>query len=243
MKKQFLFGALIAVAILTAGASATYAARTSGNVLYVFNGRMMTDAGSGSTIAVDVNGGNRLALKKLVGQSDSANFAVDANTQYLRWAHGVPTVVTESNLLAGDRVTVRIRADRRAAIGQIETTPARQVADRGPAGRFPNKPLWLFAGTLDAPAANGHLSVHVMDGNHRALKAMLGQAQDQAFSYGRRTVFIKWVGRVPELISPSQLTVGDRISVRIRARGNSSLGQVEATPANHVGEHEPPASS
>ena len=46
-------------------------------------------------------------------------------------------------------------------------------------------------------------------------------------------------GRVPELISPSQLTVGDRISVRIRARGSSSLGQVESTPANHVGEHEP----
>jgi len=47
MKKQFLFGALIAVAILTAGASETYAARTNGNVLYVFNGRMMADAGSG----------------------------------------------------------------------------------------------------------------------------------------------------------------------------------------------------
>ena len=44
------------------------------------------------------------------------------------------------------------------------------------------------------------------------------------------------------LISPSQLTVGDRISVRIRARGNASLSDVEATPANHVGEHEPTSS-
>ena len=114
MKKQFLFGALLVGAILTAGASATFAARTSGNVLYVFNGRMLADGGSGSPIAVDVNGGNRLALKKLVGQSDSANFAVDASTQYLRWTHGVPTVVTESNLLAGDRVSVRVMADRHA---------------------------------------------------------------------------------------------------------------------------------
>jgi len=177
MKKQFLFGALIAVAILTAGASATYAARTNGNVLYVFNGRMIADAGSGSTVAVDVNGGNRLALKKLVGQSDSANFAVDANTQYLRWAHGVPTVVTESNLVAGDRVSVHVLADRHASLAQIEATAARRVADSGQAGRFPTQPLWLFRGTLDAPAAGGKVTLHIRDGNLRALRGMLGQPQ------------------------------------------------------------------
>jgi hypothetical protein len=82
-----------------------------------------------------------------------------------------------------------------------------------------------------------------MDGNHRALKAMLGQQLDQTFTYGRRTVFILWQGRVPTLISPSQLQVGERISVRIRAAGNSSLAQVESTPANHVGAHEPPSPS
>jgi hypothetical protein len=82
-----------------------------------------------------------------------------------------------------------------------------------------------------------------MDGNHRALKAMLGQALDQPFAYGRRTVFIRWQGRVPTLISPSQLQVGDDISVRVRASAGSSLAQVESTPANHVGEHEPPSPS
>src|SRR5262249_33330668 len=125
MKKQFLFGALLAVALLTAGASATYAARSTGNVLYVFNGRMLADAGSGSTVAVDVNGGNRVALKKLVGQSDSANFAVDANTQYLRWAHGVPTVVTESNLGAGDKGRGPILADPPAPLAPIAATAPR----------------------------------------------------------------------------------------------------------------------
>jgi hypothetical protein len=237
MRRQLLFASLLALALLTAGTSATLAARSSGNALYLFNGRLLADAGSSSTLAVDVNGGNKLALRKLIGQSDNRNFAVDGSTQFIRWTHGVPTVVTESNLLAGDRVTVRIRADRRAAIGQIESTPARQVADRGPAGRFPNKPLWLFAGTLDAPAANGHLTLHIRDGNLRALRAMLGQALDQTFSYDGHTVFVLWHGRVPTVVSPGQLHPGDRVTVRIRAPHAFSLAQVEAVAANHVGDH------
>ena len=175
----------------------------------------------------------------MVGQPSGQSFAVNSNTQYLRWVHGVPTVVQQSNLAEGDQLVVRIRAQRGSTLPQVEASAAKVVADHGPNPGRATRPLWLFQGTLNAPAANGHLGVHVLDGNHRALKAMLGQAQDQSFAYGRRTVFIKWQGRVPTLISPSQLTVGDRISVRIRARGNSSLGQVEATPANHVGEHEP----
>ena len=243
MRKQILFGALLAVAILTAGASATFAARTGGNQLYIFNGRMLADAGSGSTIAVDVNGGNRAALKKLVGQSDSASFAVDASTQYLRWSHGVPTVVTESNLLAGDRVSVRVVADRQASLAQIEATAARRVADSGAAGRFAAQPLWLFRGTLDAPAANGHLTLHIQDGNLRALRAMLGQPLDQTFRYDAHTIFVLWQGRVPTVVSPGQLHAGDRISVRIRAPRAYSLAQVEQVPANHVGDHEPAAPS
>jgi hypothetical protein len=243
MRKQILVGALLAVAILTAGASATFAARTSGNVLYVFNGRMMADAGTGATIAVDVNGGNRPALRKLVGQSDSASFAVNAGTQYLRWAHGVPTVVTESNLVAGDRVSVHVVADRHASLAQIEATAARRVADSGQAGRFPTQPLWLFRGTLDAPASGGHLTLHINGGNYRALLGMLGQPLDQAFRYDGHTIFVLWQGRVPTVISPSQLHPGDQISVRIRAPRAYSLAQVEQVPANHVGDHEPAASS
>jgi hypothetical protein len=237
MRRQLLFASLLALGLLTAGTSATLAARASGNALYLFNGRLLADAGSSSTLAVDVNGGNKLALKKLIGQSDDRNFAVDAGTQFIRWTHGVPTVVAESNLLAGDRVTVRVRADRQAAIGQIESTPARQVADRGPAGRFPSKPLWLFAGTLDAPAASGHLTLHIRDGNLRALRAMLGQALDQTFSYDGHTVFVVWQGRVPTVVSPGQLHPGDRVTVRIRAPHSFSLAQVEGVPANHVGDH------
>ncbi len=241
MRRQLVYLAILAVAVLTAGASSTFAARSSGNTLYLFNGRLLADAGSSATLFVDVNGGNHAALRKLIGHGDDQQFAVDSNTEYLRWAHGVPTVVSESNLVAGDRVTVRIRADRSASLAQIEATPAGVVADRGPNPRFANRPLWLFIGSLDSPAANHHLTLHIMNGNLRALRAMLGQPLDQTFTYDRGTIFVLWQGRVPTVISPSQLRVGDRISVRIRAPRASSLAQVEQVPANHVGDHEPGA--
>jgi hypothetical protein len=240
MRRQLVYLALLALTVLTVGVSSTLASG-GGMATFIYNGRLLADAGTSPTLYVDVNGGNRLALKKLIGQGDDQQFAVDANTQYLRWAHGVPTVVPESNLVAGDRVSVRIRALRSSTLSQIEATPAKAVADRGPMPRFAHKPLWLFIGSLDVPAANGHVKLHVTNGNLRALRAMLGQPVDQSFSYDAHTIFVLWQGRVPTLISPSQLKVGDRISVRIRASGNASLGQVEQVPANHVGDHEPGA--
>jgi len=240
MRRQLLYLALLALTVLTVGVSSTLASG-GGMATFIYNGRLLADAGTSPTLYVDVNGGNRLALKKLIGQGDDQQFAVDANTEYLRWAHGVPTVVPESNLVAGDRVSIRVRALRSSTLSQIEATPAKVVADRGPTPRFAHKPLWLFIGSLDAPAANGHVKLHISNGNLRSLRAMLGQPVDQSFSYDAHTIFVLWQGRVPTLISPSQLKVGDRISVRIRAPGNASLGQVEQVPANHVGDHEPGA--
>ena len=241
MRRQILHLALVSLALLTVGASGTLAASsTGGKALFIFNGRLLADAGSSPSLFVDVNGGNRIALKKLIGHGDNQQFAVGANTQYIRWTHGVPTVVPESNLVAGDRVSVKVRADRRASLAQIESTPARVVADTGPPNRrYPHRPLWLFIGTLNAPAAGGHFTLHITNGNLRSLRAMLGQPLNETFTYDSHTVFVLWRGRVPTLISPSQLTVGDRISVRIRAPRGFALGQVEQVPANHVGDHQP----
>jgi hypothetical protein len=239
MRKQLLYLGVVAIAVLTAGVSSTLAAHGSATTTYVFNGRLLADAGSSNTLFVDVKGGNRPALRRLIGHGDDQQFAVDANTEYLRWTHGVPTVVPESNLVAGDRVTVRVRADRGASLAQIESTAAVVVADHGPLARFPHRPLWLFVGTLDGAAANGRLTLHITNGNLRALRAMLGRPLDQTFLYDRGTIFVLWQGRVPTVISPSQLRVGDRISVRIRAPRSYSLTQVEQVPANHIGDHEP----
>jgi hypothetical protein len=241
MRRQVLYLVLLAVAVLAVGAPSTLAASGDGNILYSYNGRLLADAGSSPSIFVDVNGGNHAALKKLIGKGDNQQFAVDANTEFIRWSHGVPTVVPESNLAAGDRVSVKIRASRTSSLAEIEGTPAQVVADRGPNARFPHRPLWLFIGTLDAPAANGHLTLHITNGNLRSLRAMLGQPLDQTFSYDAHTIFVLWHGRVPTVISPGQLGVGDKISVRIRAPRSYSLSQIEQVPANHVGDHEPGA--
>jgi len=238
MRRRFTYLVLAALVLLAAGASSTFAAR-SGNVTYQFNGRLLADAGGSSSLYVDVNGGNRLALKKLVGQSDNQHFAVDSNTQYLRWSHGVPTVVAESNLVAGDVVSVHVRAARDASLAQIDATPASRVADRGPAPGHAGKPLWLFVGTLNAPAAGSKVSIHVQSGNWLALRKMLGQPLDESFSYGNRTIFILWRSGTPTVISQSQLRVGDRISIRIRAPRVDSLQQAEQVPATHIGDHEP----
>ena len=69
---------------------------------------------------------------------------------------------------------------------------------------------------------------------------MLGQPVDQSFTYDDGTIFLLWQGGTPTVIGPSQLKAGDRITVRIRAPRNSTLAQVEATPAARVGDHEPP---
>jgi hypothetical protein len=242
MRIRLLCLALAAMSVIGLGASGSVAASRQANVLFLVRGELLADPPSGSSsLIVDVAGGNRRALRLLVGQSSAQSFAVGPNTQYLRWAHGVPTVVTQDNLAEGDQLTMRIRAPRGSSLAQLLATPANNVADHGPTPGRPAKPLWLFKGSLNAPASGGHLGIHVLDGNYRALKAMLGQSQDQTFSYGRRTVFIRWQGRVPTLISPSQLVVGERISIRIRARGAASLGEVESTPANHVAAHGPAA--
>jgi len=109
MRRRLMYVVLAAFVLLAVGASSTFAARGSGVQTFIFNGRLLADAGSSSSLYVDVNGGNRLALKKLVGQSDNQHFAVDSSTQFLRWSHGVPTVVAESNLVAGDAVSVHVR--------------------------------------------------------------------------------------------------------------------------------------
>jgi len=72
---------------------------------------------------------------------------------------------------------------------------------------------------------------------------LLGAPLDETFTYDAHTIFVLWQAGVPHVISPSQLVVGDRISVRIRAPQGYSLGQVEAVPANHVGDHEPYANT
>ena len=240
MRIRLLLLALLALSVVGLGATGSVASSQT-NAVFIFRGELLADPPPGAgTLLLDVYGGNRRALRLMVGQSSAQSFAVGSNTQYLRWARGIPTVVTQDNLAEGDELTIRIRAPRGSTLAQVEATAAAVVSDFGPnPRRHAAKPLWLFKGTLNAPASGGSLNIHVMDGNYRALKAMLGQGLNQSFAYNRRTIFLRWQGRVPTLISPSQLAVGRADQHPDPARGHSSLGQVQSTPANHVAAHGP----
>src|SRR5437764_8280482 len=194
MRIRLLFLALVSLMVIGLGATGSVAASRQVNVAFEFRGELAAAPPPGSSsLLVDVAGGNKRALRLMVGQPSGQSFSVNSSTEYLRWVHGVPTVVDQSNLAEGDQLVVRTRAPRGSTLAQVEATPAGVVADHGANPGRPLRPLWLFQGTLNAPAAGNHVSVHVMDGNHRALKAMLGQPVDQSFSYSRRTVFIRWV--------------------------------------------------
>src|SRR5438874_7013580 len=121
MRRRFTYFVIAALVLVAAGASSTLAAG-GGNLTYMFKGRLLTDAGNSSSLYDDVNGGDKPALRKLLGQSDNQYFAVGSGTQYLRWSHGVPTVVAEANLVAGDIVSVRVRAAHGASLRSEEHT-------------------------------------------------------------------------------------------------------------------------
>ena len=224
--------------IAVSGAASAHSTRHPGQ-RYVFNGEVLAAPGANAgSLSVQVDGGNHAALKALIGGAQSQVFTLDANTRVLIYSHGVPHVGDTSELQQGDFVTVVVRAPHNSSLQQLDGTPAVSVASHAaPRG---GRPLWLFIGNVAGPQSGGHIALHVTSGNWKALQAMLGQPLDQSFTYDDGTIFLLWQGRVPTVIGPSQLRPGDRITVRIRAPRNSALAQVEATPANHVGDHEPP---
>jgi hypothetical protein len=206
--------------------------------LYAFSGEVLTAPGpNASSLSVQVETGNKAALKALIGASQNEVFSLGSGTRVMIWSHGIPHVGTTADLQQGDWVTVRVRTAHGASLQQIESQQAAAVAESAaPSG---GRPLWLFVGSVSGPQSGGHIALHVASGNWKALQSMLGQSLDQSFTYDDGTIFLMWQGRVPTVIGPSQLRAGDRITVRIRAPRNATLAEVEAKPAAHVGDHEP----
>ena len=102
-----------------------------GRALFLYVG---TVAGgqAGGHIALHVTGGNWRALRSMLGQSLDETFTYDEGTIFLLWQGKVPTVIDPSQLKAGDRITVRVRAARSATLQQVEGIPAAHVGDHEP---------------------------------------------------------------------------------------------------------------
>ncbi len=102
-----------------------------GRALFLYVG---TVAGgqAGGHIALHVAGGNWRGLRSMLGQSLDETFTYDVGTIFLLWQGKVPTVIDPSQLKAGDRITIRIRAPRNATLAQVATVPAAHVGDHEP---------------------------------------------------------------------------------------------------------------
>jgi hypothetical protein len=235
MKHRVLISAaLAALACAALVASALAAPNTR---LFQFSGEVL--GVSTTSLQVQVEGGNPIALRTLIGQSQDQTFTLGSQTEILVWQKGIPHVASTTDVSVGDTVLVNIRAAGGSSLAQVGAATASVVGDHGTPANGPGKPLYLYVGTVAGAQTGGHVALHVTDGNRLALLSLLGQPVDQTFTYSDGTIFLLWQGKVPTIISPSQLKAGDRITVRIRAPRVSTLTQVEATPAAHVGDHEP----
>ena len=231
--KIFLIAALAALL----ATSAAFAGNGPLKMRYSFLGKLTATPANGG-VSITVEGGNKAALRSMLGQPVTQTFAYGGNTEFLKWSAGIPTIVQAGDLAAGDYVWVHVRAQRDASLGEIEQQQTGLVGDHGTTLDRPDEPLYLFRGTLTS-ATSTAVTVHVTGGDRRAMKLMIGESADQTFTVGSATIFLLWQGKVPTVIDASKLVAGDRIVVRIRADKGSSLSQVEATAANHVGDREP----
>lgn len=230
---------LISTAVATVACAAVVATAFAAPKARVFQYSGEVLGTSATALQVQVEGGNPIALRSLIGQSQDQTFTLGQGTEILVWQKGVPHVGSATDLAQGDTVLVSVRAPAGSSLTAVEYTPAAIVGDHGRPVNGPGKPLFLYVGTVGGAQAGGHISLHVTDGNRLALRSLLGQPVDQTFTYDVGSIFLLWQGKVPTIIDPSQLKAGDRITVRIRAPRLSTLAQIESTPAAHVGDHEP----
>jgi hypothetical protein len=102
-----------------------------GKPLWLYAGTV-TGAQSGGHIALHVSSGNWRALRSMLGQSLDQTFSYGDGTIFLLWVGKVPTVIDASQLKAGDRITIRVRAPRADTLAQVEAVPAAHVGDHEP---------------------------------------------------------------------------------------------------------------
>ena len=217
---------ILAAALCVVGS----AAGNNGKVRYSFLGTVTATPNNGG-VSINVQGGNKLALRKMLGAPVTQTFAYGSTTEFLKWSAGIPTVVQPDALAAGDYVWVHVRAPRNADLATIEQASAGIVGDHGTQLYKPDKPLYLYRGKLTATGA-GTVTVQVTGGNRRALKHLIGGSGTQTFAVGDSTIYLLWQGKVPTVIDQSKLTIGDSVTVRFRGLGGSAVKVAEHEPAN-----------
>jgi hypothetical protein len=247
--------ALVAVAPAAASAAnqhprhqrAPHSARVGGQV-FIFSGTLAAAPGATpTTLQVTVTGGNRPALRALVGNTTQPlTFAVDVHTSYVDWSASTrgnaPSSTTPGTLAAGDPVHLRIRARFGTPLAALLTTPTRMVDDFVATQKVTGR-MFVFEGSavsVDTTAQT--VTLTVQHGNWFALNAMLGQPVTETFHYDASTLFLSWNHRSPHSFLPAQIQAGDPITLRTRAAWATPLANLLAAPLWKVNDHEPASS-
>jgi hypothetical protein len=220
-----------------AGIVASTAGAAGGGIVYSFLGKLSA-APSGGQISISVEGGNRPALRVMLGSPVKQTFSYGDQTEFLRWTNGVPKVVDAGDLQAGDYVRVNVRAPRGSSLETIESTNAGLIGDRGTQLNRPDQPDYLFRGKVSAVGSSS-VTIDVRGGNRRALRLLIGSNRTQTFAVGDSTIYLRWQGKVPTVTELADLKAGDKVAIHVRAKAGSTVAQVEAAPAAKVALHEP----
>ena len=93
--------------------------------------------------------------------------------------------------------------------------------------------LYSYRGDVVSTSSTS-LQISVTGGDHRALKALIGQSQNETFTLGDKTQILVWTNGVPHTASVSDLKQGDDVTVNLRAKAGASLADLLATPAATV---------
>src|SRR3954464_15295334 len=131
---------VLAAALCAVGAAS---ANNGHGVRYSFLGTVTATPSNGG-VSINVQGGNKLALRAMLGAPVTQTFAYGSTTEFLKWSKGIPTVVQASDLAAGDFVWIHVRAPRGSDLAAIEKVDAGIVGDHGTQLYKPDRPLYLF---------------------------------------------------------------------------------------------------
>ena len=104
--------AALALTVVAAGASAGGRGK-----LFQYRGELLN--ASATSVSVQVEGGNRPALRSMLGQSQNQTFTLGAKSEVLIWRHGIPTVGTTADLKQGDWITVNFRARAVSSLAEV----------------------------------------------------------------------------------------------------------------------------
>ena len=233
---------LIAILALAAVPVLAQSASAHGRHGSAYEYRGTVTALTGDQLQVQVTGGNRPALRSLIGATQPTTFKVDATTKVVVDSPTGPGEGTIADLTPGDTVRVVYRHAAGLTAAQLSQTAATRVWDvtgkNRPAGR-----LFLYAGTVSAvDPATSAITATVDFGNWRALYSLLGQSTSQTFHYDAATVFVKWAAGKPYTVPATEVHVGDPVTVRILApTWETPLATLLASPAYRIRVGEPHA--